>query len=222
MPLMSQKTPKEKSATKSRRPSRIREAHEVKIIEAAEHVFAQRGFNGATLESIAEQASMSKQNMLYYFASKELLYQKVLKNILNLWLEKLNLINQPGTDPASMLSNYIRGKLEISQSHPSGSKVFANEIINGAPHISQYLEDNLKPALEADVKLVKGWIAQGIIDDIDPHHLFFVIWASTQTYADFSTQIQIALGKPQLDGGDFKSACDFLTHTLLKGIGLKV
>ena len=121
-----------------------------------------------------------------------------------------------------MLSNYIRDKLEISKSHPNGSKVFANEIINGAPHISQYLEENLKPALEADVKLVKGWIAEGLLDDIDPQHLFFVIWASTQTYADFSTQIQIALGKPELDGGDFINAGDFLTHTLLKGIGLNV
>ena len=222
MPLMSQKTPEDKPITKTRRPSRIREAHEVKIIEAAEHIFAQRGFNGATLESIAEQASMSKQNMLYYFSSKELLYQTVLKNILNLWLEKLNLINQPGSDPATMLANYIRDKLEISKSHPNGSKVFANEIINGAPHISQYLEENLKPALEADVKLVKGWIAQGLIDDIDPQHLFFVIWASTQTYADFSTQIQIAMGKPELDDGDFKNAGDFLSHTLLKGIGLNV
>jgi TetR/AcrR family transcriptional regulator len=214
-------TPEEKPTTKRRR-SRTREAHEVKIMEAAEHVFAHRGYNGATIESIAEQAGFSKQNMLYYFASKELLYQNVLKNILNLWLAKMNLINQEGTDPTSMLSNYIRGKLEFSRSHPIGSKVFANEIINGATHISQYLKENLTPALEADVKLVKGWIAQGLIDDIDPYHLFFVIWASTQTYADFSTQIQIVLGKPQLEDGDFNNAGDFLTHTLLKGIGLKI
>ena len=219
---MSQKTHTDKPTNKFRRPSPTREAHKVKIIEAAEHIFAHRGFNGTTIESIAVRAGMSKQNILYYFASKELIYQKVLKNILNLWLEKINLKNQQGADPTSMLSNYIRGKLEISQSHPSGSKVFANEIINGAPHISQYLEENLTPVLEADVKLVNGWIAQGLIDDIDPYHLFFVIWASTQTYADFSTQIQIALGKPQLDDSDFKNACDFLTHTLLKGIGLKI
>ncbi|AAZ27935.1 TetR/AcrR family transcriptional regulator [Colwellia psychrerythraea] len=213
--------PEEKPTTKRRR-SRTREAHEVKIIEAAEHIFAHRGYNGATIESIAEQAGFSKQNMLYYFSSKELLYQKVLKNILNLWLARMNLIDQEGTDPATMLSNYIRGKLEISQSHPNGSKVFANEIINGAPHISQYLKENLAPALERDVELVKGWIVQGLIDDIDPHHLFFVIWASTQTYADFSTQIQIALGKSSLENDDFKSAGDFLTHTLLKGIGLNI
>ncbi len=217
---MYQQAQEENSAEKPRRRSRIREAHEQKILEAAEQVFAHKGFNGATIEEIAEQSDLSKQNMLYYFASKEVLYQAVLRKIFHLWLDSLNLLGQQGEDPATMLSNYIRGKLEISRTMPNGSKVFANEIINGAPHIKQYLKENLQPALEADVKLVKEWIAQGKMDDIDPYHLFFVIWASTQTYADFSSQIQLALDKPSLDSDDFTRAGDFLTHTLLKGIGL--
>lgn len=219
---MSQNTPEENPIKKPRRRTQSRNAHEEKIIDAAEYVFAHRGFNGATIEFIAKQAGLSKQNMLYYFPSKDILYQEVLKKIFDLWLDKLNLFNQPGEDPATMLKNYILGKLVISQTHPTGSKVFANEIINGAPHIREYLQANLLPALEADVKLVREWIAEGKMDNIDPYHLFFVIWASTQTYADFSTQIQLALGKPCLDDGDFEAAGDFLTHTLLKGIGLKV
>ena len=217
---MQHSTPAKSAPTTPRRRSRIRIAHEAKILAAAEEVFAHRGFNGATLEAIAEQAGLSKQNLLYYFASKELLYQEVLKKIFNLWLDKLNLFNQHGDDPATMLENYIRGKLEISQSHPLGSKVFANEVINGAPHIRDYLKANLLPALEADVTLVRHWIAEGKIDDVDPYHLFFVIWASTQTYADFSAQIQLALGKSQLDNEDFQAAANFLSHVLLKGLGL--
>ena len=217
---MYQQAPPEQQDAKPRRRSRIREAHEQTILDAAETVFAHKGFNGATVEEIAEQANLSKQNMLYYFASKEVLYQEVLRKIFHLWLESLNLLGQQGEDPATMLENYIRGKLEISRTMPNASKVFANEIINGAPHIKQYLKDNLLPALEADIELVREWIAQGKMDDVDPYHLFFVIWASTQTYADFSSQIQLALDKPSLDKGDFTAAGDFLTHTLLKGIGL--
>lgn len=208
------------SSTEKTRRSNIREALIKKILVAAEHIFALKGYNGATIEAIAEQSELSKQNMLYYFSSKELLYQAVLRRIFHLWIDSLNLLGQQGEDPATMLSNYIRGKLEISRTMPNASKVFANEIINGAPHIKQYLKDNLLPALEEDVKLVKEWISQGKMDDIDPYHLFFVIWASTQTYADFSSQIQLALDKPSLDSDDFNAAGDFLTHTLLKGIGL--
>ena len=218
---MSEQTPENSDQNKPRRRSRNRANNEQAILNAAEYIFAHKGYNGATIEGIAEHAGFSKQNLLYYYASKEVIYQAVLKRILDLWLEKLNLFNQQGEDPATMLSNYIRGKLEISQSNPTGSKVFANEIINGAPHIKEYLSENLLPTLEEDVALVKQWIADRKIDDIDPYHLFFVIWASTQTYADFSTQIQLALNKPQLEDEDFTSAGDFLTHTLLKGIGLK-
>ncbi|UTW10197.1 TetR/AcrR family transcriptional regulator [Marinobacterium rhizophilum] len=206
---------------KPKRRSRIREAHETRILAAAEDVFAQFGYNGASLETIAEQAGMSKQNMLYYFSSKEILYHRVLKNILDLWLEKMTLLEQAGEDPAAMLENYIRGKFEISRTHPNGSKVFANEIINGAPHLKEYLRQRLLPQLEADIVLVRGWIRDGVIDPIEPEHLFFTIWASTQTYADFSAQIELSLGKETLEADDFTRAGDFLTHVILKGIGLK-
>lgn len=206
---------------KSPRRSAHRQALEQKILDAAEIIFAEQGFSGASLEAIAEKAGLSKQNMLYYFSSKESLYQQVLKHILDLWIEKMALMEQAGDTPAVMLENYIRGKLEISRVHPYGSKVFANEVIGGSAHLKCYLENDLLPQLEADIALVRTWIANGEMDPVDPEHLFFTIWASTQTYADFSSQISLALGKNALDEEDFQKAGDFLTHVLLKGLGLR-
>ncbi len=206
---------------KPRRRSRIREGHENKILSVAEHLFSQNGFNGTALETIAEKAGMSKQNLIYYFSSKEVLYQQVLKNILDMWVEKMALLGQHGESPKAMLRNYIRGKVELSRSHPNASKVFAIEIINGAPFLKAYLQSHLSPALDADVKLVKQWIADGVMDDVDPYHLFFMIWSSTQTYADFSSQISISLGKEKLQDDDFDRATEFLTHLVIKGLGMK-
>ncbi|MDR5903535.1 TetR family transcriptional regulator C-terminal domain-containing protein [Halomonas icarae] len=203
------------------RRSANRKALEQKILTAAEGVFAEHGFDGSSLEAIAESAGLSRQNMLYYFPSKESLYQNVLKHILDLWIEKMALMGQAGDTPATMLENYIRGKLEISRIHPDGSKVFANEVIRGGSYLKDYLEKDLLPQLEADLELVRGWIASGKMDPVDPEHLFFTIWASTQTYADFSSQISLALGKSELDEEDFTKAGDFLTHVLLKGLGLR-
>jgi len=208
------------SEQNSPRRSANRKALEQKILDAAEIIFAEQGFNGASLEAIAERAGLSKQNMLYYFPSKESLYQNVLKYILDLWIEKMALMEQAGDTPAGMLENYIRGKLELSRIRPYGSKVFANEVISGAAHLKDYIEQNLLPQLEADIELVRGWIASGEMDPVEPEHLFFSIWASTQTYADFSTQVCLALGKSELDEDDFRRAGDFLTHVLIKGLGL--
>jgi len=164
---------------------------------------------------------MSKQNLIYYFSSKEVLYQQVLKNILDMWVEKMALLDQLGENPKEMLRNYIRGKVELSRSNPEASKVFAIEIINGAPYLKEYLKSHLTPALDADVRLVRKWIAEGVMDDVDPYHLFFMIWSSTQTYADFSSQISISLGKEKLQDDDFDNATEFLTHLVIKGLGMK-
>lgn len=205
---------------KPRRRSASREALEHKILVAAEEVFAEHGFNGASVDTIAERAGLSKQNMLYYFPSKESLYNHVLKDILDLWIEKMALIEQAGDTPTVMLENYIRGKLVLSYTRPLGSKVFASEVISGAAHLQGYIKNDLLPQLEADVALVNSWIEQGLMDRVEPKHLFFTIWATTQTYADFSAQISLALGKEKLDEDDFIQAGDFLTHVLLKGLGL--
>ncbi|MBU2874869.1 TetR/AcrR family transcriptional regulator [Marinobacter salexigens] len=207
-------------ARKPRRRSVNREAIEQRILASAEEVFAEQGFSGGSIEAIADRAGLSKQNMLYYFPSKESLYQRVLKDILGIWIEKMALIEQAGDTPAVMIENYIRGKLALSYTRPHGSKVFASEVISGAGHLQGYIENDLLPQLEADVALVNSWIDQGLMDQVEPKHLFFTIWATTQTYADFSAQISLALGKDQLDEDDFVQAGDFLIHVLLKGMGL--
>jgi len=214
-------TQHQKSLTPAPKPKRrSRAANEQRILAAAEDVFAQFGYQGAAIDAIAERTGLSKQNMLYYFNSKEVLYQRVLQNILDLWLDKMALLEQEGDDPRAMLENYIRGKIEISRTHPNGSKVFANEIINGATRLKSYLQSHLLPQLDADVQLIKQWIAEGKMDPIDPYHLFFMIWSSTQTYADFSTQIELALGKPQLEEQDYDDASEFLIQLVLKGTGV--
>ncbi|SIP96191.1 TetR family transcriptional regulator C-terminal domain-containing protein [Marinobacterium stanieri] len=217
MPISAEETVEQKP----RRRSRIREAHEATVLSAAEGLFAMNGYNGTSIEAIADKAGMSKQNLLYYFPSKEVLYKRVLSNILSLWVDKMQLLEQQGKEPADMVRNYIQGKVEMSRTNPDASKVFAIEIINGAPYLKEYLQNHLLPVLEEDVKLVRSWIAEGRIDAVDPYHLFFLIWSATQTYADFSAQVSLSLGKDSLDDEDFQNAIDFLTHVIIKGLGMK-
>jgi TetR/AcrR family transcriptional regulator len=207
------------STVKPKRPSR--QIIEQNILLAAEDVFAQFGYQGAAINTIAELTGLTKQNLLYYFPSKEVLYQKVLENILNLWLDKMALLAQRGDDPKTMIASYIQGKFEISQSHPNGSKVFATEIIQGLPHLKDYLVTHLLPHLEDDVALINQWVEEERMDPVDPYHLFFMIWASTQTYADFSSQIELALNKPALESSDFDQACQFLTNLIINGLNIK-
>ncbi len=204
--------------TKPTKTQANRAKTEAGILRAAEEIFAQKGFAGSSMDSVAQQAGLSKQLILYYFSGKDKLYQAVLENMIDLWLEKMQFNDDPEASPASTIRQYIQQKIELSRDYPNGSKVFAHEIINGAPVLKTYLIENLKPAFERDVKILERWIAAGHIRPVDPKHLFFTIWAATQTYADFSTQIQLLLGKPALEQDDFNEATEFLCNFVLSAL----
>ena len=198
---------------------RSRASIERRILEAAESVFAETGFNGATTAEIARRAGIPKANLHYYFNTKDELYQKVLTGVLNTWLHTADEITAEA-DPARALAHYITAKIELAREQPIPSRVFANEIIHGAPHLGPYLETSLRNWVDQKSKVIKGWIAAGKMREVDPRHLLFMIWASTQTYADFASQISAVLGKEQLSAQDYKGVAKQVTEIILRGCGL--
>lgn len=176
-----------------KKPSRIQIRNRKVILEAALEVFSRYGFRGATLDQIAEQAAMSKPNILYYFEGKEAIHDALLTRLLETWLDPLREMDAQG-DPKSEILGYVRRKLDMSRDFPRESRLFANEILQGAPRMMPVLEGELKALVDEKVAVIRGWIAAGKMADMDPYHLIFSIWALTQHYADFDSQIRAVLG----------------------------
>lgn len=197
----------------------IREENESAILEAAESVFAEYGFRGATTSLIAERAGIPKANLHYYFPTKEALYRKVVDNILTIWLEAANSFDDCD-DPAEALTRYISKKMDISRDHPMGSKVWANEIIHRAPVIHDYLETTLREWTGSRAAVIRRWIDEGRIEPINPEYLLYMIWATTQHYADFNHQIDTLNGGRPLSEAQFESARTQVVDIILKGIGI--
>ncbi|WP_240796894.1 TetR/AcrR family transcriptional regulator [Terasakiella sp. SH-1] len=197
-----------------KRKSRIRERNEEAILKAAERIFAQQGFGAATTAEIAKEADIPKANLHYYFSTKEDLYLCVLENILKTWLTAAEDFTADHA-PKEALENYIRTKVELSRTRPESSKIFAKEIISGAPFLSTHLNNDINPWIEEKVRIFDHWIEQGKMAPVDVRHLFFLIWSMTQTYADFSTQIGIVLQKDELEEQDFQTAADMIVAMVL-------
>lgn len=191
-----------------------------RILRAAEQVFAQAGFGGATMARIAEAAALPKANLHYYFGTKEALYRAVLEDILEIWLDAADPI-AAGADPAEALQRYIQAKLRLSRERPCASKVFANELLHGAPILERYLRRDLKRWFVEKIGVLQGWIDQGRIRAIDPEHLLYAIWAMTQTYADFDVQIHAVRGGRELGDRDFETAAATISALVLGGCGLQ-
>ncbi|HET8726256.1 MAG TPA: TetR family transcriptional regulator C-terminal domain-containing protein [Alphaproteobacteria bacterium] len=185
--------------------------------EAALEVFSREGFRGATIDQIAEAAGMSKPNLLYYFPRKEEIYTRLLAETLDVWLMPLREIDETG-DPIPELRSYVRRKLEMSRDFPRQSRLFANEMLQGAPRILDMLETDLRALVDEKARVLEGWMAAGKIVRTDPYHLIFSIWATTQHYADFDVQVRAVLGKDRGGEGRFEDAARYLEQLFLFGL----
>ena len=166
------------------RPGRIRERNREKILAAAEEEFASNGYKGATIQNIAERAGLPKSNVLYYFSNKKRMYSAMFDDILGRWNKVFSDI-RPEDDPAEALSTFIRTKVEMSRRYPLASRLFAMEIIQGAPFLMDHLRTNMREWVRGRAEVIQHWIDEGRMAEVDPVQLIFLIWSSTQHYADF-------------------------------------
>jgi TetR/AcrR family transcriptional regulator len=173
--------------------SRIQQKNREAILDAALEVFSLHGFRGATLDQIAEVAGLSKPNLLYYFPSKEEVHKALLTGLLDTWLDPLRAMN-PGGEPQVEIMAYVRRKLDLARDYPRESRLFANEILQGAPRMRGAIEGDLRALVAEKASVLRGWMAQGRLAQVDPVHLIFSIWALTQHYADFDVQVRAVLG----------------------------
>jgi TetR/AcrR family transcriptional regulator len=193
--------------------TRIQARNKETILAAALDVFSASGFRGATVDQIAAKAEMSKPNLLYYFRRKEDIYVALLEHTLTDWLEPLRALDPDGA-PLTELSRYIAVKMDMSNANPKASRLFANEILHGAPMIEKFLKGPLKQLVSEKAAVIRGWVTAGKLAPVDPYHLIFAIWAVTQHYADFSVQVEAILG-PEVDE---RSAQNAVTDILLRGL----
>lgn len=208
--------------TETARPMRrqeIREQNERLILQAAEKVFAEAGFGGATMQLIADVAGLPKANLHYYFATKEDLYRRVVQEIFEIWLRAADAMDD-AEGPAQGIAAYIDAKMEISRHHPHGSKVWASEVMHGAPVIQDYLETTLRDWTEGRIAVINRWISDGRMAPVDPRHLLYMLWATTQHYADFSHQIETLNGGAPLTDRQWAEAKASVKTIILRGIGV--
>ncbi|HEM7880237.1 TPA: TetR family transcriptional regulator C-terminal domain-containing protein [Burkholderia contaminans] len=201
-----------------RRKAHIRESNEAHLLACAEAVFAERGLDGASTAMIAERAGLPKANLHYYFPTKLALYRRVLDDLFEDWHRAAGSF-EADDDPVEAIGAYVRAKMALSRRRPLGSKVWANEIIHGAEHMQDILSERVKPWFDTRVKVIDGWIARGLLAPIDAHTLMYLIWATTQHYADFDAQIRALSGKRTFTQKAFDEKTEQVVQLVIRACG---
>ncbi|WP_421507301.1 HTH-type transcriptional regulator RutR [Erwinia rhapontici] len=202
------------------RRSRAVAAKRSAILSAALEFFSQFGIHGTSLDKVAERADVSKTNLLYYFPSKEELYIAVLKDLLDVWLAPLRALRHD-QHPLEAIRDYIRLKLEVSRDHPQASRLFCMEMLQGAPLLKAELAGDLRHLVEDKAAIIESWVLQGKLAAVQPHHLIFMLWATTQHYADFATQVEAITGQTLNDEHFFNQTVDNVQRMVIEGIRVR-
>lgn len=205
---------------KSSKQGNIRAKSQDKILAAAQEEFISQGYRGATVQSIADRAGLPKANILYYFKNKENIYHAVLEQTLNMWDEGIGDID-PDNGPKVAIEKFVAAKVKMSFVNPKASKIYAMEIIQGAQHLKDFARTYLRQWVRVKAKLFQQWIDNGEMKSVDPVKLIFLIWSSTQHYADFETQVLTIMNRADYEEEDIEEVTQFLTDFILRGCGLK-
>ena len=197
-----------------------RQQVEASLVAVAQDRFAQYGYAGVSVDDIAAAAGVSKQGLLYYFASKEVLYRRVFNDVLDTWVQNLSELANPALTPREALHRYVTQKLRFSFDNPTGSRLFAQEIMAQAPMCAADIKAKLVPAFRAEAAVLEQWMERGEIQRVPVPHLLFTLWAMTQTYADFAWQTRMLLGKKKLGTAEFEQARDMILAMVEGALGL--
>jgi TetR/AcrR family transcriptional regulator len=203
-------------ARRKPRPA-IREENERALIDAAEQVFADEGFRGATTAEIAKRAGVPKANLHYYFPTKDKLYRSVIERVLTAWLAAASSFDT-SDDPKLALTAYIGAKMDLARSMPLATRIWSAEIMRGAPMIQDFLDTTLTEWVVSRERVVKGWIAAGRLKAIEPKFLFYMIWATTQQYANAAHEMAALNGGRPLDDKAFERAKSEVIEIILRGV----
>jgi len=199
---------------------RARQDKRALILDAALALFSRFGLHGTSIDQVAARAEVSKGNLLYYFANKEVLYVSVLRELLDVWLEPLRNFS-PDQDPRDAIGDYIRRKLVMSRDRPDASRLFCLEMIQGAPLLGDALDQELHELVTRKSDVIRAWVDAGKLAPVDPHHLIFALWGITQHYADFAVQVKALTGKTLNDAAFFEQTVDSVQRLVLQGISAR-
>ncbi|WDE01364.1 TetR/AcrR family transcriptional regulator [Thalassomonas actiniarum] len=198
----------------------IRQKNKALILTAAKKEFVTYGFKGASIKRIAERANIPRTNIHYYYKNKIDLYQQLLNDILETWNQRFDTLTAED-NAKEALTAYIRAKVMYSKTDPDASRIFASEIIHGAPHLKPYLAKEFKEWVQGKTAVIQSWIDQGQINAVNPYHLLFLIWGASQHYADFNVQVLSAMDKQEMSNDDYEDVVTSLTSIILCGCGIK-
>jgi TetR/AcrR family transcriptional regulator len=144
---------------------------EEKIFNAARIVFQKKGFAGARMQEIADEAGINKAMLHYCFKNKELLFQAVFMNAFSQLAPQINEIFNSQDSIFDKIRKFTRSYISFVMLNPYLPQFVIQEMNNNPEFVMSFLQNENRPNPALLITQIEKEIADGIIKPINPKHL---------------------------------------------------
>lgn len=147
-----------------------------KIILAATDLFSANHFNGVSIKDIAKKSGVNSALISYYFGGKKNLYQEVLNEQSNLFLDLIARVRAKNLSPLMKLREYIAAIAEVQKLHPHRIHLIYRELLTPTTMCDSFIKTRLYKIHMFMSDLVSEAIIDGSINkNLQATHVAFTL-----------------------------------------------
>ena len=152
---------------------------EEKIFDAARIVFQKKGFAGARMQEIADEAGINKAMLHYCFKNKQSLFEAVFMKAFHQLAPQINLIFSSNESIFDKIRQFTHSYISFVINHPFLPQFIVQEMNNNPEFVMQFLNHENRPNPSLMIAQIEAEIAAGIIKPIPPKQLLLDIFSLT-------------------------------------------
>lgn len=152
------------------------------IIDEAIACFAERGYDGTSLNDIAAGVGIRRPSLLHHFPSKETLYGSVFEQILSDWLERVGQAVEMDGTGWEKVELVLRAGFALFEDNPDYVRMMRREALDGGVRLGIDLASVLKPLFAAAAEYLDRMMDEGVLKRHDSRHLLITGYGAILTY----------------------------------------